>query len=132
MNRELERSLEEGYEQEILNLLFFLRRLNLEIEGALLLRTLDSDCDFIRILALDFWVNCKNKVKRDRSEAVQLNKVVGDLENEFQNASYDDEHWLLLHEARMHKLLKLDASRGRTAFFFEEMQRLGVSFYQPE
>lgn len=131
INHELERSLEEGYEQEVLNLLYFLRQLGLRIEGTLLAKTFDLDCDFVNIISLDFWVNHRDLVKCDSETALQIAKSIEQLESDLARLSMDGEHWLLLYEAKTHGLLEVDITQGNTAGFFSEMKELGVSFYQP-
>lgn len=132
INQELERSLDEGHEQEVLNLLYFLRQLGLCIKGNLLAKTFSLNCDFIDIIALDFWVNHKDLVKGDSETKLSITGVVKQLEYELAGLSMDSEHWLLLYEAKIHGFLKVDISKGKTANFFSKMNELGVSFYQPE
>lgn len=131
INHELERSLDEGYEQEVLNLLYFLRQLCLRVEGALLAKTFNLDCDFIDIIALDFWVNHRDLVTLDDDVELLIAGSVKSLESDLAGLSMDGEHWLLLYEAKIHGLLEVDISRGGTADFFSKMEELGVSFYQP-
>lgn len=129
INNELELSLREGYEQEVLNLLFFLRRLHLRIRGDLLLEALKKGNDFISIIGLDFWINERELVAREPKQARLLNEEIRRLEEGLHNQSMDGEHWILLYEARMHNLLNVDITQGKTASFFMEMEKLGISFY---
>lgn len=131
INQELKRSLEEGYEQEVLNLLYFLRQLGLRVEGTLLAKTFELDCDFVDIISLDLWVNHRDLVIRDSETELLIAESIKQLENDLTSHSMDGEHWLLIYEAKIHGLLAVDISKGRTADFFSEMKELGVSFYQP-
>lgn len=129
VNDELERALAERFEQEVLNLLFFIRKLELNVRGQLLLDSLYLENDFIDILALDLWVKCGDRVVRSVGEARKINKAVDDLEKEMQVQSMDGEHWLLLYEASVHGLLEVDIEKGKTSAFFKKMKERGVSFY---
>lgn len=131
LNTELEKSLEDGYEQEILNLLYFQRVMEAEIEGKLLLEALDIDNDFIRIIALDLWVNGRSRVNRTPHVAGKNNKKAQVIETAMQGQSMDGEHWLLLFESDVHGLMAVSIDNGKTAPFFKEMKRLGISFYCP-
>lgn len=131
INSELNLSLEENYEQEVLNLLYFLRVMGLDIDGELLLKALRMRNDFISILALDLWVNSKEYVQRERTVAHKLNEARDTICDELRGSSMDGEHWLLLYEAKMHGLFDADITVGRTAKLFEKMANLGISFYDP-
>lgn len=129
INSELSKSLREGYEQEVLNLLFFLKSLNLELLGSNLRQALDMQNDFISIVVLDIWKHHNSSVQRSRSEAKQINERIKDLELNMKQESLDGEHWLLLFESKMHGLLDVGNSDGKSAWFFEEMEKRKISFY---
>lgn len=128
---ELKKSLEDRYEQEILNIAFFQRTLGTTIAGDNLLGALNIDNDFIRIIALDIWANHRDKVRIEANCGTIISEYVMNLEREMQGQSMDGEHWLLLYESAMHGLLNIAINNGKTASFFEEMNRLGISFYCP-
>lgn len=132
INRELDRSLQDGYDQEVLNLLFFLRAINLEIEGSLLLGALDMENDFIDVIALDFWTNRNDLVNKSSNEAHEIDGAVGKIADELRRETVDGEHWLLIYEAKAHSLLDIGEFSGKTADFFAAMLDQGVSFYCPE
>lgn len=132
INRELDRSLQDGYDQEVLNLLFFLRAINLEIEGSLLLGALDMENDFIDVIALDFWTNRNDLVNKSSNEAHEIDRAVGKIADELRRETVDGEHWLLIYEAKAHSLLDIGEFSGKTADFFAAMLDQGVSFYCPE
>lgn len=129
INNELDRSLSDGFEQEVLNLLYFLRTLNLKIKASSLVQALAMDNDFISIIVLDFWVKEKDLVRYTDEEAGKLDESINQLVGDLSLESVDGEHWLLLYEARFHGFLKLGEFRGKTAEFFDEMLKQGVSFY---
>ena len=131
INAELRCGLQDGHEQEVLNLLFFLRAIGLELEGSLLLESLKMGNDFIDVIALDFWVNKNNLVKRLPKEARAINQEVNRISDSLQKESVDGERWLLIYEAKVHKLLNIGEFTGKAAVFFEEMLDQGVSFYCP-
>ena len=132
VNDELKRSLSERFEQEVLNLLFFIRKLGLTVKGSLLLDSFNLENDFIDIIALDLWVKCNSKVDRDRSDARKINATVSSLEEEMELQTMDGEHWLLLYESCVHGLLNVDIDKGKTSVFFKKMKELNLSFYCPE
>lgn len=87
--------------------------------------------DLITIIVLDIWKNANEKVKRDKSIAQKLNAARADIEKEMQSQSMDEEHWLLLYEARLHRLFNADINVGNTSPLFKKMEELGISFYEP-
>lgn len=129
LNEELIRSLNDGYEQEILNLLFFLSSLKLKTKGLIIKEALKLDNGFTRIIALDYWVNKNDQVVRTPTEAKFINSYVKDLEKELFDASLDNSHWLLIYESKMHGLLNLGDFTGKTVELFNRMLEMGVSFY---
>ena len=132
INAELRCGLQDGHEQEVLNLLFFLRAIGLELEGSLLLDSLKMGNDFIDVIALDCWVNKNDLVKRSLNEARAINQEVNRISDALQKESVDGEHWLLIYEAKAHKLLNAGDFTGKAAVFFEKMLDQGVSFYCPD
>lgn len=132
VNNELNRSLGEGLEQETLNLLFFLRTLNLEVEGSLMPPALSMHNDFINVILLDLWFAKKDKVRRNATEARKINEAIKSIESKLQNQSFSGEHWLLLYEAKSRSYFDLAIADDKTTAFFNKLMELGVSFYQPD
>lgn len=128
---ELEKSLDGRLEQEVANLLYFVKELDLQVRAPQLTRAIEDGSDFARIIALDLWRNCNSRVIRDRAEAARLNKCIARLSDDMQHMSMDGEHWLLLYESKRHGLLKnINVTQGKTAPFFDTLDELDVSFYE--
>lgn len=123
--------LEDCYEQETLNYLYFQRELEVMIEGENLLQSLKIDNDLIRIISLDLWINRNESIEADASLVSEINELISAIQNDMQGQSMDGEHWLLLYESDMHGFMNVSIKNGGTASFFEEMRRLGISFYNP-
>ena len=88
--------------------------------------------DFIDVIALDFWINRSDLVKRSLEEAQELDRIVNKIADELRQETVDGEHWLLIYEAKAHSLLDIGEFLGKTADFFDAMLNQGVSFYCPE
>ena len=131
VNEELEEVIGNHLEQEVANLLFFVKELDLAIKGENIIGVLRSESDFSKIIALDLWKNHNDRVKRAPREAQQINDAVNELRENMVNQTYDGEHWLLLHEIAMHDLVNgsTRVKSGKTDPFFDWLKMKGVSFY---
>lgn len=132
VNAELARSLQDSHEQEVLNLLFFLRLVNLKIKDSSLLNALNMENDFISVLALDFWSNRKDLIEESSGAAYDIDRRVRELAVNLSQEKVDGEHWLLIYESKVHHLLDLGEFSGKTADFFKAMLDQRISFYYPD
>lgn len=131
LNEVLSEQLDGKLEQETAYMLYFAKVLGAEVTDENILKATKMKCDYVRIIALDYWVNNNDKVTKTLEDDQAIPDAISSLTSKMQDENMDGDHWLLLYEAHMHELLDgIDISKGETGSFFEFLEELGVSFYE--
>lgn len=130
-NNELKQSISHELQQESLLFLHMIHDLRLNMSPENLLATLGSNYDFSIILALDIWRHHNSLVKRNRTEAKEINKAVKKLAKDLQNEKYNGARWLLLYEAEMHSLFAKEVyTPVEKTEFFKKLYENKITFYK--
>ena len=93
--------------------------------------TISHDNSSNAILALDIWRHHNSLVKRNRTEAKEINKAVKKLAKDLQNEKYNGARWLLLYESEMHSLFAKEVyTPVEKTEFFKKLYENKISFYK--
>ena len=130
-NNELKHSISHELQQESLLFLHMIHDLRLNLFPENLLAILKSNDDFSIILALDIWRHHNALVKRNRTEAKEINKAVKNLANKLQDEKYNGARWLLLYEAEIHALFGKEVyTPVEKTELFKKLYDNKISFYK--
>ncbi len=132
LSEQIVQDLAHGFDQEVLDSLYFAKKLGLPLSARCVLEVLRQGCDLAVIIALDYWRNRRELVAPTPYETRLINAQRRDLERRLKGASLDESHWMLLYESHRHGLLRsVSVDKGATAWFFERLDKMGVDFYRP-
>lgn len=130
INNELFFSLSQNLQQESLMFLYIIYKFDLEISAENMKLALNSEDDFSLIIALDIWKNKNSLVTRSKSEAAYINKAIMDIAEDLRKETYKGSRWMILHEAKCHKLLPANIYETiEKSDFFDSLFSNNISFY---
>lgn len=130
-NSELQKSLEQGLQQESLLFLYMIRELELLLSVDNLKNTLSSQDDFSILIALDLWKNRIDLIPHTSYQTRKINEALIELGQELKSEDFKGSRWLLLYELQKGDLLdeKFYTPISDVPDFFTELTNRNISFF---
>ncbi|MDR1107040.1 MAG: RNA-directed DNA polymerase [Treponema sp.] len=131
INDELSNSLNTDLQQETLTFIQMVKELKLNLYAKNFILILKSQNDFAIIIALDLWKNRKKSIKGKPTELKKIPSALKELSDSLKGEIFSGSRWLILHEIRLHKLLRTNLIPSPPPDdFFDLLFDNGISFYK--
>lgn len=127
VNREISLTVPNHLQQETLTLMSLCKELSLLCNPDNINKVLQKGDDLSIIMALDIWRQCEKKASKE--EIDHIDNTISNLITELTREGYSSSRWLLIHEIKMHQLIKIPLIIN-TPGFFSQLEKHNVSFYK--